>query len=60
MKKEFCVSLVIYKDYNEMHGQQNIQWKGVVKQLKNQFVVPPFRSFFLQENRLRQYDRNEH
>jgi len=23
--KELCVKLVIYKDYNEMHGQQNIK-----------------------------------
>ena len=23
-EKELCVKLVIYKDYNEMHGQQNI------------------------------------
>jgi len=37
MKKEFCVKLVIYKDYIEMHGQQNIkfqdirvvQWRGL-------------------------------
>jgi len=25
MKKELCVKLVIYKHYNEMHGQQNIK-----------------------------------
>jgi len=24
-KKELCVELVIYKDYNEMYGQQNIK-----------------------------------
>jgi hypothetical protein len=24
MKKELCVKLVIYKDYIEMYGQQNI------------------------------------
>jgi len=24
MKKELCVKLVIYKDYTEMNGQQNI------------------------------------
>jgi len=23
MKKELCLKLVIYKDYTEMHGQQN-------------------------------------
>ena len=26
MKKELCVKLVIYKDYTEMHGQQNIKY----------------------------------
>jgi len=26
MKKELCVKLVIYKDYTEMHGQQNIKF----------------------------------
>jgi hypothetical protein len=25
MKKELCVKLVIYKNYTEMHGQQNIK-----------------------------------
>jgi len=25
MKKELCVKLVIYKDYTEMHGKQNIK-----------------------------------
>jgi hypothetical protein len=25
MKKELCVKLVIYKDYTEMNGQQNIK-----------------------------------
>jgi len=25
MKKELCVKLVIYKDYTEMHGQQNVK-----------------------------------
>jgi hypothetical protein len=24
-EKELCVRLVIYKDYTEMHGQQNIK-----------------------------------
>ena len=24
-EKELCVNLVIYKDYTEMHGQQNIK-----------------------------------
>jgi len=24
-EKELCVQLVIYKDYTEMHGQQNIK-----------------------------------
>jgi len=24
--KELCVELVIYKDYTEMHGQQNIKF----------------------------------
>jgi len=24
-EKELCVKLVIYKDYTEMHGQQNIK-----------------------------------
>jgi len=24
-KKEMCVKLVIYKNYTEMHGQQNIK-----------------------------------
>jgi len=28
-EKELCVMLVIYKDYNEMHGQQNIKERGV-------------------------------
>jgi hypothetical protein len=27
MKKELCVRLVIYKNYTEMHGQQNIKKK---------------------------------
>ena len=26
IKKELCVKLVIYKDYTEMHGQQNIKF----------------------------------
>ena len=26
MKKELCVKLVIYRDYNEMHGQQTIKF----------------------------------
>jgi len=25
MKKELCVKLVIYKNYTEIHGQQNIK-----------------------------------
>jgi hypothetical protein len=25
-EKELCVKLVIYKDYTEMHGQQNIKF----------------------------------
>ena len=25
-EKELCVKLVIYKDYTEMHGQQNIKY----------------------------------
>jgi len=25
MKKELCVKLVIYKNYTEMHGQQNLK-----------------------------------
>jgi hypothetical protein len=25
-EKELCVELVIYKDYTEMHGQQNIKF----------------------------------
>jgi len=25
MEKELCVKLIIYKDYTEMHGQQNIK-----------------------------------
>jgi len=25
-EKELCVKLVIYKDYSEMHGQQNIKF----------------------------------
>ena len=25
-EKELCVKLVIYKDYGEMHGQQNIKF----------------------------------
>jgi len=26
-EKELCVKFVIYKDYTEMHGQQNIKFK---------------------------------
>ena len=26
MKKELWIKLVIYKDYTEMHGQQNIKF----------------------------------
>jgi len=26
-KKELCVKLVIYKNYTEMHGQQNIKFQ---------------------------------
>jgi len=39
MEKEFVVKLVIYKDYTEMHGQQNIQfsyytfWKYVITRI---------------------------
>ena len=29
-EKELCVKLVIYKDYTEMHGQQNIKKKQEV------------------------------
>jgi hypothetical protein len=25
MKKELCIKLVIYKDYTEKHGQQNLK-----------------------------------
>jgi len=25
-EKELCVKLLIYKDYTEMHGQQNIKF----------------------------------
>ena len=32
VKKELCVKLVIYKDYIEMHGQQNIKYR--LKHLK--------------------------
>jgi len=27
-EKELCVKLVIYKDYDEMHGQQNIKYRN--------------------------------
>ena len=30
MRKELCVKLVIYKNYTEMHGQQNINYFDVV------------------------------
>jgi hypothetical protein len=26
MKRELCVKFVIYKDYTEMHGQQNTKF----------------------------------
>ena len=29
MKKELCVKLVVYKEYTEMHGQQNIKIRKV-------------------------------
>ena len=29
MKKKLCVKLVIYKDCNEMHGQQNIKFNQI-------------------------------
>jgi hypothetical protein len=28
--KKLCVKLVIYKDYTEMHGQQNIKFLSLV------------------------------
>jgi len=28
MKKELCIKLVIYKNYTEMHGQQNMKQYG--------------------------------
>jgi len=31
MKNELCVKLVIYKDYKEMHGQQNIKYLGTLR-----------------------------
>jgi hypothetical protein len=37
-EKELCVKLVIYKDFTEMHGQQNIkrnECKIVVKQVSS-------------------------
>jgi hypothetical protein len=30
MKKELCVKVVIYKDYTEMRGQQNIKKKNFI------------------------------
>jgi len=35
MKKELCVKLVIYKDYTEMHGQQNIKFLTFPQVCKN-------------------------
>jgi len=40
MKKKLCVKLVIYKDYTEMHGQQNIKLsndRAYLKKKKNLF-----------------------
>jgi len=34
MKKELCVKLVIYKDYTEMHGQQNMKVDVLFLQLR--------------------------
>jgi len=28
-EKEMCIKLVIYKDYTEMHGQQNLKLHSV-------------------------------
>jgi len=30
MKKQLCVKLVIYKNYTEMYGQQNIKFNNVL------------------------------
>jgi hypothetical protein len=32
-EKEVCVKLVIYSDYTEMHGQQNIKMRTAVVEL---------------------------
>jgi len=39
-EKELCVKLVIYKDYTEMHGQQNIKLLGIISfyyKIRNHF-----------------------
>jgi len=41
MKKELCVKLVIYKDYTEMHGQQNINPRSSVLYLVNILLEIP-------------------
>jgi hypothetical protein len=33
-KKELCVKLIIYKDYTEMHGQQNIKFYNHVSRVE--------------------------
>ena len=49
MKKELCVGLVIYKDYTEMHGQQDIklpcEFLGAFAKLRNalHYVCPSIR-----------------
>jgi hypothetical protein len=41
MKKELCVQLVIYKDYSEIYGQQNIKPASI-------FYLLPGRNLALQ------------
>ena len=38
-EKELCVKLVIYKDYNEMHGQQNKVLEGDYWLFSTRFAV---------------------
>ena len=40
-EKELCVKLVIYKDYTEMHGQQNIKVRCLVNK-KDEDVLPSY------------------
>jgi hypothetical protein len=59
MKKELCVKLVIYKDYTEMRGQQNIKSLSIYC-LDSILTLPLiiWANLYLYEKKLNEIERN--